>query len=76
MRVHENVAIATGASSGTGLAAARLLARQGAKVALAARSARRLAEVALELPGSAAIVTDMTGKGLPWHARPRLSPYT
>ena len=65
MQVYGKVAIVTGASSGIGLAAARLLARQGAKVALAARRAHRLAALELDLPGSAAIVTDMTGKGLP-----------
>jgi len=60
MEVQGRVIIVTGASSGIGLATARLLSREGAKVALVARSADKLAAVARELPGSADFPTDMT----------------
>jgi len=54
------VIIVTGASSGIGEATARLLAGKGAKIALVARSAEKLATLAKELPGSAAFPTDMS----------------
>ena len=54
-------AIVTGASGGIGKAIAAALAASGAKVALAARSADKLAEVARELGGNAfAVPTDVT----------------
>ena len=62
MDVGDKVVIITGASSGIGLATARLLARHGAKVALAARSRDRLNQLAAELPSSLAIPTDMTSQ--------------
>ena len=54
------VAIVTGASSGIGLATARLLARKGASVALVARSSDKLEALARELPGSLPVVCDVT----------------
>ncbi|HXV57822.1 MAG TPA: SDR family NAD(P)-dependent oxidoreductase [Gaiellaceae bacterium] len=45
-------AIVTGASSGIGLATARALAAEGARVALGARRAERLEELARGLPGA------------------------
>jgi short-subunit dehydrogenase len=54
------VAIVTGASSGIGLATARLLARHGVKVALVSRSKEKLEALAGELPGSLAVPADMT----------------
>jgi len=62
MDIGDKVAIITGASSGIGLATARLLAGHGAKVALAARSRDRLNQLAAELPSSFAIPTDMTSQ--------------
>jgi short-subunit dehydrogenase len=59
MDIKGKVVIITGASSGIGLATARLLARHGAKVALAARSRDKLNQLAAELPDSFAIPTDM-----------------
>jgi hypothetical protein len=49
MDLHEHVAIVTGASSGIGLAVARMLISAGARVVLVARGAARLESVAAEL---------------------------
>ncbi len=49
----------TGVGPGTGTALARRFARGGYRVALMARSAERLEELAKELPGSAAFPTDV-----------------
>ncbi len=59
MNIADKVVIITGASSGIGLATARLLAAHRAKVALAARSRDKLSQLAAELPDSFAIPTDM-----------------
>ncbi len=59
MEIAGTVAIITGASSGIGLATARLFAERGAKVALVARSAERLATLAAELPDALAVPADM-----------------
>ena len=55
-----NVAIVTGASSGIGLATAKLLAGQGVNVALVSRSKEKLERISRELPGSLAVPADMT----------------
>ena len=60
MDVFGKLIIVTGASTGIGLATARLLSSKGAKVALAARSKEKLTALSKELPGSIAIPTDMT----------------
>ncbi len=60
MDVRDKVVIVTGASAGIGLATAMLIAKQGAKVALAARSQEKLQELSQELPSSFAIPTDMS----------------
>lgn len=60
MDVLNKTIIITGASSGIGLATARLLARHGAKLALVSRSKEKLETLSRELPNSIAIVADMT----------------
>ena len=62
MKVKDKIAIVTGASSGIGLATAKLLAQKGAKVVLAARSIDKLQKLSKELPGSVVVQTDMTKK--------------
>ena len=60
MNLKGKVVIVTGASSGIGLATARLLAKEGANVALVSRSREKLELLAAELPGSFAFAADMT----------------
>lgn len=55
--------IVTGASSGIGASAARLLHAAGAHPVLAARRADRLAELSRELGGALAVATDVTDPG-------------
>ncbi len=59
MDITDKVAIITGASGGIGLATAQLFAARGARVALVARSAERIQQIATELPGALAVPTDM-----------------
>jgi len=60
MDLKDTVVLLTGASTGIGLATARLLAKNGAKLALNARSGYKLAALSKELPGSAAFPADMS----------------
>ena len=60
MEVRDKIVIVTGASSGIGMATARLLTSKGAKVALVARSKEKLEDLSKELAGSVAIAADMT----------------
>ena len=60
MQIKDRVFIVTGASSGIGLSTAIALSDRGAKVALLARSADALQEVAQKLPGSLPVTVDMT----------------
>jgi NAD(P)-dependent dehydrogenase (short-subunit alcohol dehydrogenase family) len=60
MVIPGSVVVISGASSGIGLCAAKLLTERGAKVALVARSTEVLAGLEAELPGSFAVTTDMT----------------
>jgi short-subunit dehydrogenase len=60
MDIKEKVILVTGASTGIGLAAAKLLAKNGARLALNARSTDKLAQLSVELPGSAAFPADMS----------------
>jgi NAD(P)-dependent dehydrogenase (short-subunit alcohol dehydrogenase family) len=59
MQVQDKVFIVTGASSGIGLSTARLLTKEGGKVALVARSLDELEKLSQELPGSKAFFVDM-----------------
>lgn len=58
--VEGRVAIVTGASSGLGAHFARVLHGAGARVALTARRADRLGDLARELPGSFVIAADVS----------------
>ncbi len=60
MNVKNKVAIITGASSGIGLATAKLLSENGAKVVLAARSKDKLDSLSKTLQNSLVIQADMT----------------
>jgi short-subunit dehydrogenase len=60
VNVKNKIAIVTGASSGIGLATAKLLTQKGAKVALVARSKEKLKKVSKELLDSLVIQADMT----------------
>lgn len=60
MDIKDKVVVITGASSGIGLATAKLFSQKGAKVALVARSKDKLEKLTKELSGSIAIPTDMT----------------
>lgn len=60
MNIQDKVAIITGASGGIGLATAKLLAQNGARVGLVARSEDRLRSISKKLPQSLPIPTDMT----------------
>lgn len=61
------VALITGASSGIGAAAARVFAREGARVVLAARREQRIKDLSEELRAQGAqaayVVTDVTRRG-------------
>ena len=59
MKEKDKDAIVTGASSGIGLAAAKLLSSRGAKVALVSRSKEKLEKLSGEIPNSIAIPADM-----------------
>ena len=60
MDVKGKVVLVTGASTGIGLEAARLLAKHGAILALNARSRDKLERLSEELPGSATFPADMS----------------
>jgi short-subunit dehydrogenase len=61
VELKDRVALVTGASSGIGLATARLLHRHGMRVALVARTQAKLEQVAAELgDGAAAIPCDVS----------------
>jgi short-subunit dehydrogenase len=60
MDIKGKVAVVTGASSGIGLATAKILSSKGAKLALVARSKDKLENLALQLPGAIAIPADIS----------------
>ena len=59
MKIKDSIVVITGASSGIGLATARLMAKLGAKVVLAARSVSELRKLEQEIPNSFVVPTDM-----------------
>ena len=58
MNLQNGVVIVTGASSGIGLATAKLLAKQGARLVLVSRSKDKLEQLSAELPNSLAVPAD------------------
>lgn len=60
MKIQNSVVIVTGASSGIGLATAKLLTQQGANVALVSRSKEKLEAISKKLPNSFVVTADMT----------------
>lgn len=60
MNIQDKVVIITGASTGIGLAIAKRLAREGAKLVLAARDKKALESAAAEIPGALIVPTDVT----------------
>ena len=62
MNVRNKIVVITGASSGIGLATAKLFSKQGAKLALVSRSKEKLEKLSRELPESIAVPADMTKK--------------
>jgi short-subunit dehydrogenase len=60
VNLQDRVVIVTGASSGIGLATAKLLAKQGSKLALVSRSKEKLEQLSAVLPNSLAVPADMT----------------
>ena len=60
MDIKKKVAIVTGASSGIGLATAKLLSTKGAALSLVARSKDKLMKLTSEIPNSIALPADMT----------------
>jgi short-subunit dehydrogenase len=60
MKVENKVVIVTGASSGIGLATAKLLAAKQAKLALVSRSKEKLEQLSKTLPNSIAVPADMS----------------
>lgn len=60
MNIQNKVIIVTGASRGIGEAVSRLLAKDGARVVLVARSKDKIEALSKELSGSFAVVADMS----------------
>jgi len=60
MNLQNQVVIVTGASTGIGLATAKLFAKQGTRLALVSRSKEKLERLSDELPNSLAVPADMT----------------
>jgi short-subunit dehydrogenase len=60
INVRNKVIIITGASAGIGLATAKLLSKQGAKLAIVSRSKEKLEKLSKELPDSLVVPADMT----------------
>ncbi len=56
----DKIAVISGASSGIGLATARLLSARGAKLVLASRSRDKLVDLARQMEGSMAIPADLS----------------
>jgi short-subunit dehydrogenase len=60
LKIENKFAIVTGASSGIGLATARLLSKMGANVALVSRTKEKLLELSKDIPNSIVVPADMS----------------
>jgi NAD(P)-dependent dehydrogenase (short-subunit alcohol dehydrogenase family) len=61
-RLDDRVALVTGGASGIGEATCRVFAAAGARILIADKDAKRANQFAAELPGSRALVCDITGE--------------
>ena len=62
MELSEKVALVTGGSRGIGLASAKILAENGAKVVITAKNSERLKQAALDIPNCIGIRGDIRNK--------------
>ena len=62
MKLSEKVALVTGGSRGIGLASAKILAQNGAKVVITAKNSEKLQQATLDIPNCIGIAADIRNK--------------